>query len=330
MNICYATDDNFCMQTGISMLSLISHAKPASLVFHLLDAGISEGNYQKLVALASAGSATIQRYNILPFLEKIRKTGQKNWGDFPTHATWARLFLPEILSTSVDRVLYLDGDIIANNDFEKFYKSDLGGCITAGAEDCISQQHKLYLGLSPQEIYINAGVLLFDLTAWRAVYTSNWVDSFLSGNTPFPMADQDVVNLLFRGRILAMPLKYNYSVWFRALDIPALRRLLQSPYLCRYTQDEVRNCIKGSVFIHYNTCSLLVRPWYRNATDPAASVWRRWYAASPWGQEPLPDEPPRLSIAEQKDRRLYRQVGKFWFSPLHSAKRFLNSLRHRS
>lgn len=330
MNICYATDDNFCMQTGVSMLSLMSHTDPAALVFHLLDAGISEENYRKLATLAESGKARLVRYNVIPFLEKVRRTGQKNWGDVPTHATWARLFLPEILPDSVTRVLYLDGDIVADAGFDEFYRLDLDGRILAGAEDCISQQHKRYLGLDDEEPYMNAGVLLFDLAAWRACYDPDWVEFCLSGREPFPMADQDVVNLMFRNQILPLPLKYNYSVWFRALDLAALRRLLQSPNLCRYTRDEIRDCARNAVFIHYNTCSLLVRPWYKNATDPAAPVWKRWYAASPWGQQPLPPEPPRLSAAEQKDRRLYQRAGKFGFPLLHTAKCFFNSLCQHS
>lgn len=330
MNICYATDDNFCMQTGVSMLSLMEHAPAGSLVFHLLDAGISEENYRKLSELAANGGAAIHRYDVRRFLEKVRQTGQRAWGDFPTHAIWARLFLPEIVTPEMERILYLDADIVANRSFADFYAMDMQGYPVAGAEDCVSRHHKLSLGLSEKDLYINSGVLLFDLTAWRSLYSPQWVETYLTGTTRFSLPDQDVINLMFRHQILPLPLKYNYSVWFRALDLSALQRLLQSPHLCRYTQKEIRACKQDAVFIHYNTCSLLVRPWYQSTTDPAADCWRHFYAASPWGQEPLPPEPPRLSAAEQKDRRLYQFVGKFWFSLLHTAKRFLNSLRHRA
>lgn len=330
MNICYGTDDNFCMLTGISMLSVMAHTDASSLVFHVLDAGISEENYRKLESLATSHSAKITRYDVVPFLKKVQLTGQRNWGVFRTHANWARLFLPELLSPDIDRILYLDGDVVADSSFDDFYNMDLEGCVVAGAEDCIPQQHKAHLGLSSEDVYLNAGVLLFDVNAWRAQYDPDWVEIRLARQEPFVMADQDVLNLMLRGLILPVSLKYNYSVWFRALDLSAIQRLLQSPHLCRYTQNEIRECAHHAVFIHYNTCSLTVRPWYEGATDPASPIWKRWYDASPWAQEPLPPEPSYLSVAEQKDRRLYQSVGKFWFSPLHTAKRFLNSLRHRS
>lgn len=330
MNICYGTDDNFCMLTGVSMLSVMEHADASTLVFHVLDAGISEENYRKLESLANSHSAKIMRYDVVPFLKKVQQTGQRNWGVFRTHANWARLFLPELLDSDIDRLLYLDGDVIANSSFHDFYNMNLNGCIVAGAEDCIPQQHKSHLGLSSEDVYLNAGVLLFDMQAWRSQYDPDWVEVRLARQDPFAMADQDVLNLMLRGRILSLPLKYNYSVWFRVLDLSALQRLLQSPHLCRYTQDEIQDCSQNAVFIHYNTCSLVVRPWYKGATDPASTVWKHWYDASPWGQEALPAEPSYLSAAEQKDRRLYQFVGKFWFSPLHTAKRFLNSLRHRT
>lgn len=327
MHICYATDDNFCMQTCVSMASLSVFNPATPFTFHLLDAGVSPAGLEKLRAVASRAGAAFHRYDVMPFLERVRRTGQKSWGDFPTHATWARLFLPELLPAEVGRILYLDGDVICDGDMSGLGQLDMAGACVAGAEDCVSLSYKNSLGLCESQAYLNAGVLLFDLDAWRARYDPHWVEAYLSGRPPYPMADQDVINLMFRGQCLPLPLRYNFSAWFRALDLRALQRLFQTPRLCRYTQADINFCRGHAVFIHYNTCSLLVRPWYRDADDPAAGAWKRLYDASDWANEPLPMEPPHLSQAESKDRRLYRRVGKRWFSLFHSAKRRLNALR---
>lgn len=327
MHICYAADDNFCMQTGVSMLSLTAHTEPATLTFHLLDAGISPTNYQRLDRIARQAGAELLRYDIRPWLDKIRQTGQKMWGDFPTHATWARLFLPELLPSEVDRVLYLDGDVICTGDVDALYCTNLQGACLGGAEDCVSRQYKADLGFAETEPYLNAGVLLLDMNTWRQRYDPHWPQTFLCSGKAFPMADQDVINLMFRDSRFLLPLQYNYSAWYRALDLAALRRLFQSPQLCRYTRQDLDFCRRHAVLIHYNSCSLLVRPWYRGATDPAWPEWKRLYDASEWGTAPLPEEPPRMNTAEQKDRRLYQKAGRRWFSVLHSTKRFLNSLR---
>lgn len=320
MHICYATDNNFAMQTQVSILSLMRCTSLRPLRFYLLDAGISDENYHRLLAAVQAGGCTLTRYPVTHLLDRVKQTGQKSWGDFPTHATWARLFLPEILPQTVSRVLYLDSDIVAAGDFAALDDLDMGEALVAGVEDCVSPTYKQSVGIAREHPYVNAGVLVFNLEQWRKSYHPDWVDTLLTGPTPYPMADQDVINLLFADRLLCLPLRYNYSSWFRALSPAGLNRLFCTHHLHGHTLSELKACRKQAVFVHYNTCSLLVRPWYRDATDPATSLWRRVYEASDWRDLPLPDEPPRLSAAEQKDRRLYRLVGRAAFPWVHAAK----------
>lgn len=323
MHICYATDNNFAMQTEISMLSLMQNTSLRPLRFHLLDAGISDENYRRLFSCAEKENCTLTRYNVCALLDKVKQTGQKSWGDFPTHATWARLFLPEILPQTVKQVLYLDSDIVAAGDFSALDRLDMNGNTVAGVEDCVPPQYKQDIGLGAGRPYVNAGMLVFDLERWRTAYTPDWVNTFLGRPVPYPMADQDVINLMFQDRMFLLPLRYNYSSWFRALSFRGIHRLFRGARIHGHTAAEQRACLREAIFIHYNTCSLLVRPWYQNATDPSAAVWRRLYDASDWGGMPLSAEPPRLSAAEQKDRRLYRLVGKHAYPYVHSVKEHL-------
>lgn len=323
MDICYATDDNFCIQTAVSMLSVIEKAEKRPLCFHLLDAGISDEHYGRLSSLAESAGAQIKRYDVCAVLETVRRTGQKSWGDFPTHATWARLFLPELLPEKTKRVLYLDGDVIANGSFAALFEMDLEDCLAAAVEDCVGRSHKQEIGLASETRYVNAGVLLFDLEKWRREYDPCWPEKYLTGPICYPMADQDVINLMFENRCKPLPLRYNYTAWFRALDLPALQRLMQEKQLCRHTQGEMDECRRNAVLIHYNTCSLLVRPWYKNATDPATKQWRHYYRQSDWGGQALQAEPKCLSEGERKDRKLYQVAGRRWFSIIHTIKREL-------
>lgn len=329
MDICYATDNNFCMQTAVSMISVLARSKSKQLCFHLLDAGVSDCNFQRLYDIAENAGAELKRYDVHLQLEKVKRTGQKKWGDFPSHATWARLFLPELLPVTVERLLYLDGDVVANKDLTPLFEMSLNGCLVAAVEDCVPHAHKEKIGLPTVIPYVNAGVLLFDMAAWRKVYDANWPERYLTAELRYPMADQDVINLLFQNQCRFLPLRYNYTSWFRALDLPDLRRLMQEEQLCSHTQQEQVLCQRKAVLIHYNTCSLLVRPWYANATDPAAAIWLKYYEKSKWKNEPLQEEPPNLLGGERKDRKLYQLVGKRWFSMTHTIKNDLSLLKYK-
>lgn len=329
LHVCYATDNNFGLQTAISIISLAENAGGHPICVHLLDAGLSEDSNKKIESLCNDLHIQLARYDIQPYLSLIRKTGQKSWGDFPSHATWARLFLPEILPNEVEKVLYLDGDVIAANDFSSLFDVALKGNTIAAVEDCVAGRYKRKIGLSASSRYINAGVVLFNLTAWRKAYNPNWPQQYLNGHVRYPMADQDVMNLMFEEQCRYLPLEFNYSSWFRALDIQPLKHLLQDNHFCRHLQADVDRCEKEAVFIHYNSCSLLIRPWYQNATDPATHIWIGYYQKSPW-HDPLMREPAHLSPNEQKDRALYRTVGKRLFGPVHQWKARLNALRGKA
>lgn len=324
LHICYATDNNFCMQTAVSICSLFQNKGDFSLDIHLLDAGISDENYEKLSLLCQQTDVRLFRYDINPLLEQVVRTGQKCWGDFPSHATWARLFLPEILPDNIDRVLYLDGDVIAAGPFHSLFDLKLENQIIAAAEDCVPHTHKRKIGLLPETRYINAGVILFDLSRWRRCYMADWPQKYLVDSIRYPMADQDVINLMFEGMCHYLPLRYNYTSWFRALNPTPLKRLMQDEQVFRYSDSEIMECKKQAVFVHYNSCSLLIRPWYQNATDPATSIWRK-YQQNGLCSFPLLMEPEHLSPSEQKDRSLYQTFGKHLFGPVHQIRSMLIS-----
>ena len=333
MDICYAADNNFSMQTAVSIVSVLNTTKDTHLRFHILDSGISEENRKMLTSLTENAHAEIHYYDVYAQLELIREKGQRQWGDICTYATWGRLFLTEVLPTDISRILYLDGDVIAAASLAPLETMDLHGQPLGAVEDCTPHSHRKAIGMNPSSRYFNAGVLLLDMEMWRKMFPhpAVYLDHLLDREKPFPMADQDVLNLLFEGHCTFLPLRYNYSSWFRALDLTALKHMMQDADLCSHTRSEVRECAKGAVLVHYNTCSLMVRPWYNGSTDPARELWRSSYAASPWSGCAFRDEPPILCKAEQKDRALYQAVGRHLFSPVHSLKRCLSNwlCKHR-
>ena len=97
-----------------------------------------------------------------------RLTGLRTREGLPA-AHWYRIFLPELLP-DVDRVLYLDGDLIALESLAPLWSTNLGdnylGAVTnVFQSDHLNRPHEL--GLSEPSSYFNSGVLLMDLAAMR-------------------------------------------------------------------------------------------------------------------------------------------------------------------
>lgn len=162
MNIVYAADDNYAEMLGISIISLFENNKDCEeITVFILDDKIKSGSKEKLNFVAEKYARKIKFYPIPNLNELVGveiKTNER-W----SLSTFSRLFLEKILPDEIDKVIYLDCDILVNDSLEKLYDTNLGGNYCGGVSDCIGKNHKKNIGLKPDDIYINAGVMLISL-----------------------------------------------------------------------------------------------------------------------------------------------------------------------
>jgi len=122
----------------------------------------------------------------------------------------ARLF-PEL-----DRVLYLDCDLCVRGSLKELWEENLDGYYAAGIVDRQINNdmtsHLNCIGFQGRSDYCNAGVMLFNL---KAVREDNIVDEFFSCHRSrqsiIQYQDQDVVNMVLKGRIKLLPSHYNLT-----------------------------------------------------------------------------------------------------------------------
>lgn len=151
--------------------------------------------------------------------------------DHVTPAALLRLDLGELLP-DLDRVLYLDADILAVADIRPLLTTDLGGAVAAAVQD-----FGLHAALAEESFtgrpdfvlhvrdalgwdtgnftYVNSGVLLLDLAALRRERFGERAGQLVMENPHrFRWRDQDALNLLLRDRIALLDPRWNTMVWF--------------------------------------------------------------------------------------------------------------------
>jgi lipopolysaccharide biosynthesis glycosyltransferase len=120
--------------------------------------------------------------------------------------TYYRLLLENFLPESVDRILYLDPDIVVINPLDELYNMDLKGNVIAAASHTygiIEFFNWLRLNLKFGTNYINAGVLLIDVNAWRNTIKTDAIIKFIADNIKkLWLSDQDAINMIFKNKIL--------------------------------------------------------------------------------------------------------------------------------
>jgi lipopolysaccharide biosynthesis glycosyltransferase len=70
-------------------------------------------------------------------------------------ATYFRLLLPSILPPLLERVLFIDSDIVINGSLEEFWTTPIDGYAMAAATDRNLDTQRKRLGLAPDSPYFN-------------------------------------------------------------------------------------------------------------------------------------------------------------------------------
>jgi len=214
IDICMAIHDargTYSKYAGVAMLSLLEHTD-SPVHFHILtDGTISEQNRSNLQQVVKPFDADVTFYLVdlsdLHFdTERVARF---------TVGTLFRLKMMEVLPDTLDRVLYLDDDLVVAMDVSKIFSYDMGENLLAGCRDLTLREWNSTIvkeGLMRREEYINAGVMLWNLKAIRAqdIHLFEESNAFFERYPETGMGDQDALNAIFRGRIAYLPRECNY------------------------------------------------------------------------------------------------------------------------
>lgn len=127
-----------------------------------------------------------------------------------------RIFADRYLPKQLDRVLYLDPDIVVINSIESLYNIDFGDCLFAAAshvKETLLKFNEIRLNMPENGSYINSGVLMMNLKLLRNAQNVeeiyDYIESF-KNRLLYP--DQDVLSGIYGDKILPLdPMVYNLS-----------------------------------------------------------------------------------------------------------------------
>lgn len=129
---------------------------------HAIATGISESEKQKIDAFVISAGSCIQYYSIQ----------DPNIDDFITMSTWTsavyyRLYFPLLIGDDkIERILYLDTDMIVLRDLSELFTMPLDGYPIAAVYDNYVVIQPL-IGIPTPGEYFNSGMLLIDIRAWN-------------------------------------------------------------------------------------------------------------------------------------------------------------------
>lgn len=172
-----------------------------------------------------------------------------------TKAMYYRLLAFELLPAHLDKILYLDPDILAINPLRELYcntplKSALIAAAShSGVTDLSHHVNRLRLGTPENVQYYNSGVLLLNLKLLREQVTREEIFAYVQKKkSTLVLPDQDILNGLYGDRILPISdFLYNYDA-----------RRYTTYRVVKGTQGELPNVMKTTVFLHFCGSN---KPW---------------------------------------------------------------------
>lgn len=118
-----------------------------------------------------------------------------------------RVIAQFLLPQTVDRIMWLDADIVICGTISDFYHQDFEGALLVACPDVDCEDKEILrikenLGLSREHIYLNSGVLLLNIEALRKITDlQDIVQTAQSIAQYFVYPDQDLLNYLYTGRV---------------------------------------------------------------------------------------------------------------------------------
>ena len=291
MNIVYSSSDSYAEIAGISMDSLLKNNQSMEdIQIFMIDNAISTMNRARLDSIAQTFGREI-RYISKPDVQAMAGT-QINVGRWNI-ATFYRLFLPSILPQEIDRVLFIDCDTLILQDLTPLWEMDMGDKWLYGVDDCRGAAYRTNLNLKPEDNYINNGVMLIDLKAWRENNVETMFLDFIRAHRgDITFVDQGVQNGVLSGinRSGLLHPKYNCLTIFFAFSYQNLIRLRQPPV--PMDEHEYRQAVGSPAIVHFQSCFRLgLRPWTKGCKHPYTDVYLHYKRRTPWKDEPLrPDD----------------------------------------
>lgn len=279
LSVIYQSSEEFLPYAGVSLLSLLKNSRDIVDCVYIICRELSDENQDKLNQLSNSFHIPIECINsnkIEHFLEMNNVPRYK--GSF---APYYKLFVVEYVDKGADRLLYIDADTVVMGSLNELLYYDFEDRVLAMAYDAIPLKHKNFIGLKGKK-YFNSGVVYFDLKKWREQKCQNKVLSHINTvQNAYPVADQDLINVVFEGSIGTLEIRYNWTTLNEQFTFKNLCKIFQLKDEYYYSHAEV---ISGRerVAIYHALGYFGEQTWNSEGEHPFTPVWDSFLRQSPW------------------------------------------------
>ena len=278
IHIAFCLDNKYVMPCGITIISILENNKDIEITFHIIGVGLTDISKKEL-------DFTIKEYTNASLIHyKLDEETLQSYNlnicntELYSIAVYARFFVADLLPKDIDKLLYLDCDMMVAKNLRPLWNIDITEYAIAGVPDpyCMySTDMCKRLNFNDSFVYINSGALIINLKYWRENnLRDKFLDCSIENKEKLIFPDQDVINSVLGESRLFLPIKYNVLDVYYWTDAQRLNGYA----------DEAQEAINDYVIVHFTGDS---KPWLKTCQHPLKNEYLEYKKKSPWKKVPL-------------------------------------------
>jgi len=281
VHVAAACDENYAMALAAMLASVgTSLGEQRRVVVHVLETGLADQTRlrveNRLQPRLELNWTTIDAGRLRSLGATLRRF------DTVSLQSYYRLLLPEVLSSVLQKVIYLDCDLVVNRDVGELWDSDVNGTCLLAVPELIAGSRfvsskagiRLHreLGLPADLRFFNSGVMVINLERWRELRIAQRALIYLrEAGEHLRWHDQEAINAVVSGDWRALDPRWNVTMHaFRETNDRAMHASL----------------INDSFILHYNAA---IKPWHHDFRLGGRELFFRHIDSTAWaGWRPIP------------------------------------------
>jgi lipopolysaccharide biosynthesis glycosyltransferase len=262
MHVVMAADDTYTKQLAVALRSLSDCAGPTEFHAFVLQSGI-DGELRRRVEASCDANVAITWLDVHDDLVEGVRLARR----LP-RPTAFRIVVSTLLPSDLNRVVYLDSDVIVRRSPEELWSMDLGDAPLAAVRDsflpfvCMDVPWRQF-DIDPSASYFNAGVLVVELDRWRELDIAARGIKLLR-DLRLRHSDQSALNMLFANKWRTLSPKWNLQTHHLAGE--------RSRAWGFEDRTDLERAIADPVIAHL-TEGGFSRPWEAGSAHPSRDAW---------------------------------------------------------
>ncbi|MBD2452906.1 glycosyltransferase family 8 protein [Nostoc sp. FACHB-87] len=284
INVVCTIDDQYTQHCAVMLSSLFFNNENHLFHVYIITDDSNTTSFHKLKTFLEKSK---QQYSIIEIHKDILLKAPI------THhislATYFRLFIPEILPSNIDKVLFIDSDIVIRKSIETLWNIDIqnfshAATIAAGMDDYPS-----HIFLSEESLYFNAGLMLINLKIWRELKILERGCELINQKPErLKWWDQDVLNILLHNSWLPIDLVWNAQPFIYEESLNNYK------YQSRYEKFKYTEAKLDPAIVHF-VGGGSAKPWHYACQHPFKDEYIRYLRTTPWKNSQLIGKPSLIA-----------------------------------